>query len=289
MYGLSHRLLFFLKVSRPGLWFPTLWLYLLPTAGTGVLYSSPFWMGLLYASFPLNFLVYGWNDIVDEEIDRYNPRKDTFLFGAKGNHDELTSLPTIIAAVQCVIWPVLVYLSSWTVLLVMLGILFFCWIYNARGWGLRSVPPFELLCQVGYLLVVPLSCILNEQPIPDWRVWVYLILFCMQSQLIGEVMDIVPDRKGGRRTTGTELGKNHTKLLIIGIVMAESVLVWFWFSDLYFAVGLLGFVGWLCLDRFVLYKNREYSMMEFYLFGYGSNAIALASMVYVWNTKIFLS
>ena len=84
---------------------------------------------------------------------------------------------------------------------------FFCWIYNARGWGLRSKPPLELLCQVGYLLVLPLSCMLNEQPIPDWRVWIYLILFCMQSQLIGEVMDIVPDRKGGRRRQVPSLEK----------------------------------------------------------------------------------
>ena len=252
------------------------------------MYSPPFWVGLLYVSFLLNFLVYGWNDIVDEDIDRYNPRKDTFLFGAKGTHDERVSLPKMMVVVQLLIWPVLMYLSSWNVLLILLGTVFFCWIYNAREWGGRSMPPLELLCQVGYLLVVPLSCILNEQPVPDWRLWGYVILFCMQSQLIGEVMDIAPDRKGGRRTTGTELGKDLTKLLIIGIVMTESILFWLWFSDLYFALGLLGFVVWLCLDRFVLYKNREYSMMEFCLFGYGSNVIAMASMLYVWNTKIFL-
>lgn len=280
-----RRLLFYLKASRPGLWFPTIWLYLLPTSGMDV--GIVFWVGLFYVSFPLNFLVYGWNDIVDEDIDRYNPRKDTYLFGAKGGYDELSTLPTAMICVQLVVWPFLVYLSSWHVLWVLLGTVFFCWIYNARGWGLRSKPPLELLCQVGYLLVLPLSCMLNEQPIPDWRVWIYLILFCMQSQLIGEVMDIVPDRKGGRKTTGTELGKGNTKLLIIAIVMAESILVWYWFSELYFALGLLGFVVWLCLDRFVLYKNREYSMMELYLFGYGSNVIALASMFYVWNMKVF--
>ena len=281
-----HRLLFYLKASRPGFWFPTIWLYLLPTSGMDV--GIVFWVGLFYVSFPLNFLVYGWNDIVDEDIDRYNPRKDTYLFGAKGKHDELRTLPVAMIIVQLLIWPLLVSLSSWHVLGVLLWTVFFCWIYNARGWGLRSKPPLELLCQVGYLLVLPLSCILNEQPIPDWRVWIYLILFCMQSQLIGEVMDIVPDRKGGRKTTGTELGKGNTKLLIISIVIAESILVWYWFSELYFALGLLGFVGWLCLDRFVLYKNREYSMMELYLFGYGSNVIALVSMFYVWNTKVFL-
>jgi len=288
MKGLYRRLLFYLKVSRPGLWFPTIWLYILPTVGTAVWNSPAFWVGLFYVSFPLNVLVYGWNDIVDVDIDLYNPRKDTYIFGAKGTDQELTALPTFIFAVQLLTWPILVYLSSWNILWVLLGTVFFCWIYNAKGWGLRSVPPLELFCQIGYLLVLPLSSMLNESALPDWRVWVYVILFCLQSQLIGEVMDIVPDRKGGRRTTGTELGKGHTKLVIIGIVMAESFLIWYWFSDVYFALGLLAFVIWLCLDRFVLYKNREYSMMEFYLFGYGSNIIALISMFYVWHTQLFL-
>ena len=93
-----RRLLFYLKASRPGLWFPTIWLYLLPTSGMDV--GIVFWVGLLYVSFPLNFLVYGWNDIVDEDIDRYNPRKDTYLFGAKGGRDELRSLPAAMICVQ---------------------------------------------------------------------------------------------------------------------------------------------------------------------------------------------
>jgi len=52
-----HRLLFFLKVSRPGLWFQTLWIYLLPTSATSAWLSPPFWLGLVYVTFPLNFLM----------------------------------------------------------------------------------------------------------------------------------------------------------------------------------------------------------------------------------------
>ena len=67
-------LLFYLKVSRPGLWFATIWLYLLPTSRSLELLESPaFWFGLLYVCFPINFLVYGWNDVVDHETDALNP------------------------------------------------------------------------------------------------------------------------------------------------------------------------------------------------------------------------
>jgi len=92
-----HRLLFFLKVSRPGLWFQTLWIYLLPTSATSAWLSPPFWLGLVYVTFPLNFLMYGWNDIVDRETDRYNPRKDSFVWGARGSRPELESLPLPMA------------------------------------------------------------------------------------------------------------------------------------------------------------------------------------------------
>jgi 4-hydroxybenzoate polyprenyltransferase len=35
----------------------------------------------------MGLLIYGWNDIVDYEADRLNPRKGTFLFGARGTPD----------------------------------------------------------------------------------------------------------------------------------------------------------------------------------------------------------
>ena len=50
-------------------------------------------MGLVYVTFPLNFLVFGWNDIVDYSIDKANPRKDSWLFGARATPEQLLRLP----------------------------------------------------------------------------------------------------------------------------------------------------------------------------------------------------
>jgi len=280
--------MFYLKVSRPGLWFPTVWLYLLPVMGADIWDKIPFWIGLLFVTFPLNFLVYGWNDMADYDIDHFNQRKDTYLFGARGEFEELQRLPMLIAITQLISGVVLVYFSGWEMIPILLGVVFFCWIYNAKDWGLRTHPPFELVCQAGYLLVLPLSCLLNQTPMLGWQVWVYLFLFCSQSQLIGEVMDIEPDREGGRRTIATVLGKEKTKILIIAVVLLEAALVWHWFSDIIFSIGLCVFALWLCLDRFVFYRNREYTMLEFMIFGVGSNLIAVMSMIYVWNTQLFL-
>src|SRR5881409_3529070 len=73
---------------------------MLPLGQRAVFHSTAFWLGVLYVSFPMGLLLYGWNDIVDYEADRVNPRKGTFLFGARGTPEQLRRLPLRIALVQ---------------------------------------------------------------------------------------------------------------------------------------------------------------------------------------------
>ena len=218
--NLFNKLIFYLKVSRPGLWFATIWLYLLPTSQLTDIWSSvPFWIGFFFVCFPLNFLVYGWNDIVDREIDQVNPRKDSFLFGARGTESQLSELKWAIAIIHGICLPVLLFYTNWKMLILFSGILIINGLYNLPKNGLRSRPPLELLCQVGYLLVAPFSILINDLSGLSWVTYFYLLLFAWQSHLIGEVMDIVPDRAAGRRTTATVIGIVKTKWLIIGIVV----------------------------------------------------------------------
>src|ERR1043165_10271298 len=82
--GLS-TLNFIIKASRPGLWATAVWFYLLPLGRRQVFDSIAFWVGLIYVTLPLGLIIYGWNDIADADIDQFNPRKGTFLFGARGS------------------------------------------------------------------------------------------------------------------------------------------------------------------------------------------------------------
>ncbi len=276
------QLLFWLKVSRPGLWFATLWLYLLPTSGMDILYSSVFWLGLFYITFPLNFLVYGWNDIVDRSIDEFNPRKDSYWFGARGNEAQLKKLWQPIVFVQLIFYPIFIYLAGVKMLILLLGLIGINWIYNLPQKGLRSNPPWEVLCQIGYLLIAPFSIFLNETPQLPWQTYLYLLFFAFQSHLIGEVMDIEPDRKAGRKTTATVIGRKNTKQLIIIIVTIEVSMLFVFFKEYIFggmlALGLI----WLLLDLFLIYKNEEYTVNQMKLFGLLSNVVAIVSMAYVW-------
>ena len=281
--NLLNKFIFYLKVSRPGLWFATIWLYLLPTSQLTDIWSSvPFWIGFFFVSFPLNFLVYGWNDIVDREIDQVNPRKDSFLFGARGTESELSELKWAITIIHGICLPVLFFYTNWKMLILFLGILIINGLYNLPKNGLRSRPPLELLCQVGYLLVAPFSILINDLSGLPWVTYFYLLLFAWQSHLIGEVMDIVPDRAAGRKTTATVIGIIKTKWLIIGIVIIEVSLLFLVFKDFIFggllALGLI----WLLLDLLFIYKKKRYTLFQMKLFGIMSNFVAVASMAYVW-------
>lgn len=283
------KISFWLKVSRPGLWFATLWLYLLPTSGLDISTSINFWLGLIYATFPLNFMIYGWNDINDYEVDQKNPRKDSFWFGAKGTQKQLSNLWRPILLVQVATIPFFIWIIGWKMIPLYLCLLSVNYIYNHPQYGLSSKPPLEILCQIGYLLVVPFSVWLNDVEALPWQTYMYLLLFAFQSHLIGEVMDIEPDRKSGRKTTATILGTKKTKMLIILIVLLEVNLLFFVFEEFIFGGMLAIAVLWLLIDLLIIFKTKAYTLSQMKLFGLLSNAVAIFSMSYVWYSGCLLS
>jgi Leucine-rich repeat (LRR) protein/4-hydroxybenzoate polyprenyltransferase len=284
------KLLFVLKTSRPGLWFPTIWLYLLPFSGQANFNMDiPFFLGLAFVTLPLNLLVYGLNDIVDVKTDRVNPRKDSYLFGARGSFKQHEFIFAAILVLHLLFWPFLIFYGGLKVLLLFVAILYNCHLYNHPRKGWRGKPGLDLLAQVGYLIIPLLSSWLNTIPILDVEVWIYLALFCTQSQMIGEVMDIEPDRLAGRRNTAVVLGRMRSKFLIIGIVFIEVLMLGFVFQDWYFAGGMMLFLVWLFIDALLIFKEQNYVRWQFQLFGIGSNIVALMSLFYILYTGLFSS
>ena len=275
---------FIIKASRPGLWLTAVWFYLLPLGQRHVFHSAAFWLGLLYVTFPLGLIIYGWNDIADADIDSFNPRKGTFLFGARGSHEQLRRLPMQIALVQAVFASIFVYLDGARILLWLLGLVLFTAIYNLPRYGLKSHPPFDILNQAGYLLVFVLSSWLNHTPQLRWPAMLFGALFAMHSHVFGEIMDIEPDRASGRRTTGTVIVVIPSKVLICALLLLEAGLVWKFFGDFWISGALLFGVLWFLFDALVLWRDRPYSLIQMRVFMLGWNAIALASIPWVWRT-----
>jgi 4-hydroxybenzoate polyprenyltransferase len=276
-------LAFIIKASRPGLWLTAVWFYLLPLGQRNVFHSVGFWLGLIYVTLPLGLIIYGWNDIADAEIDRFNPRKGTFLFGARGSDEQLRRLPMQIALVQAISAAIFLYLNGARILPWFAALIAFTGIYNLPCYGLKSHPPFDILNQAGYLLVFVLSSWLNHAPQLRWPAMLFGAMFAMHSHVFGEILDIEPDRASGRRTTATVIGAIPSKVLICGMLLAEAVLVWKYFGDLWTSGALLFGVLFFLADALVIWRGRPYNIGQMRLFMLGWNAIALASMPWVWR------
>ena len=272
---------FLLKVSRPGLWFQTVWLYVLPAAGVHMLDQPLWWLGLLYVTWPLNLLVYGWNDIVDVDIDAENPRKDSWLFGARGTRAQLRGLPPWIIASQVPFLVAFTVFVGWEMIPLFVGLVALNAVYNARIGGLRGRPPFDLINPLGYILITVMGAWINDLPLPSTMAFGYLVLFCLHAQLMGEVMDIEPDRKAGRVTSATLMGAVPAKVVVIALVAGEGALMGLHSGDWVLGGFLLAAVPALVVDLF-LYGAGQYTRRQFTLLGVGMNVAGLASMFWVW-------
>jgi 4-hydroxybenzoate polyprenyltransferase len=279
----ASELVFLLQVSRPGLWSTTALFYLMPLGHADFLHSRTLWLGLFYVLFPLGFLLYGVNDIVDAEADRLNPRKGTFLFGSLGKAEQLAALRWKIAAIQIPFLIIFFFLIGPRILAWFGVLLIAVGIYNAPRFGWKGHPPFDVLIQASYLLVFVLSSWLNGAAQLPWQTFVFGAMFAMHSHIFGEVMDIEPDRLSGRRTTATLLGAKRSKLLLAGFLCVETVLVYYFFGDLVIA-GFLGFgAAWFVLDSLLIWKNRPYNPRTMRLFMWGWNVAAFVGMFWNWS------
>jgi lycopene elongase/hydratase (flavuxanthin-forming) len=280
----ASRFAFLVKVARPGLWATSVWFYLIPLGRMHFFHAPAFWLGLLYVTLPLGLIIYGWNDIADAEIDKFNPRKGTFLFGARGSHDDLSRLPFQIAVVQAFFAVVFWHYAGPKILLWFAALVAFTAIYNLPRYGLKSYPPFDILNQAGYLLVFVLSSWLSHAPQLRWPAMLFGALFAMHSHVFGEIMDIEPDRCSGRRTTATVIGSVPAKFLIAAMLAGESLLVYANFRDVWISAALGFGAVWFVLDAVLFWQRRPYSLAQMRMFMLIWNVIALASMPWVWST-----
>ncbi len=274
--------------ARPGFWLTSIWFYLLPCGAAWVFHKPLFWLGLIYVTVPLGLLIYGLNDLADRETDRVNPRKGTFLFGARGGEEELRRLPWVVFLVQ-VPFLVLFYFSVGPkIFLWFLALLALIATYNWPRWGFKNRPWLDMLNQAGYLLVFVLSSWLAGVPQLSWAAFLFGLLFAMHSHLLGQIMDVEPDKIAGRRSTAVVLGMVPAKVLLAGLIVAEAGLMAFALQQPLIAGVLLCGAGYFLLDALLLWKEKPYSpgMMRFYLMGW--NGVALATMPCVWYSGIFV-
>jgi 4-hydroxybenzoate polyprenyltransferase len=284
--GVAEDAKFLVQVSRPGLWSTTALFYLLPLGRADLAHSGRLWLGLVFVLFPLGLLLYGVNDLADAEADRQNPRKGTYMFGSRGAREQLAALKWQIVVAQLPFLAVFYWLVGPRILWWYAILLLAVGIYNAPRFGWKSHPPFDVLIQASYLLVLVLSSWLNHAPQLPWQSFLFGALFAMHSHVFGEVMDIEPDRLTGRQTTATAIGRVPAKFLIAAFLMIETALVQIYFRDRIIASFLALGALWFLFDATLLWKNRAYTPNQMRLFLWGWNIAAVLGIFWNWTQSM---
>ena len=276
------ELRFLTQVSRPGLWTTTALFYLMPLGHRAFFRSGIFWVGLFYVLVPLGLVLYGVNDIVDAEADVYNPRKGTFLFGSLGAKEQLAALQWEIAVAQLPFLALFLFLIGAKILLWYAALAAAVALYNSPRVGWKGRPPFDVLIQASYLLVFVLSSWMSHVPQLPWPAFIFGALFAMHSHVFGEVMDIEPDRKSGRRTTATLIGAIGAKFLIAALLCVETGIVYRFFHDAILAGFLAAGILWFVFDATTVWKERSYTPRQMRAFMWAWNGAAVLGMYWNW-------
>jgi 1,4-dihydroxy-2-naphthoate octaprenyltransferase len=125
------------------------------------------------------------------------------------------------------------------------------------------------------------SVLLNDLQMLPWQTILYLTLFAFQAHIAGEIMDIEPDLKTGKRTTATVIGRKNTKFLMLFLLISEIFILSLWFQDYVLSGFLAVFSLWLITDIFFIFKEKPYTAAQMKLFGVAMNISAILSMIWV--------
>lgn len=172
---------------------------------------------LLWLTLPFNLLIYGTNDIFDQETDAKNPRKGS-LEGARIQPEEVRPIWTAVVLLNL---PFLVYFLlslplSATLWMLLYAVLFAG--YSAPPLRFKARPFLDSLSNAAYafpLVFTPLA--LSEEVV--WPAAVGLMAWSAAKHTFDAVQDILEDRRTGIETTAVRLG-------------ARGVVLWsgFWWT-----------------------------------------------------------
>ena len=191
-------------ISRPVLWINTV-----GPATVGMWLAGSLWSWgalpiLLWLTLPFNLLIYGVNDVFDQETDAQNPRKGT-LEGARIEHSEVRPIALGVILTNA---PFLVYFALFVPASAVAWMFFYALVfvgYSVPPARFKARPYLDSLSNAAYafpLVFVPLA--LGDGPV--WPAAVGLMAWSAAKHTFDAVQDVDEDRRVGIVTTAVRLG-----------------------------------------------------------------------------------
>src|SRR5215217_4640663 len=232
--------------SRPVLWINTLGPATIGMWLTGNLFAWGALPIVLWLTLPFNLLIYGVNDLFDQETDAKNPRKGT-LEGARIRPEEarpigcgvlLTNLPFLVYSVF--------FFSFGAILWMLLYALLFVG-YSVPPARFKARPYLYSLSNAAYafpLVFVPLA--LGEGPV--WPAAIGLMAWSAAKHTFDAVQDVDEDGKVGITTTAVRLGPGGVVFWSGALWMVATVC--FALVNMPVALVNAAISGWLLYELF---------------------------------------
>ena len=198
------------EISRPVLWVNTIGTTVIGMWLTGNLWTWEIVPILIWVTLPFNLLIYGINDIFDQETDNINARKG----GYEGAHITPQEVVPIWIGVIATNVPFLIYFAitlPWTAFAWMVAYSLFFFFYSTPPLRFKARKYLDALSNTDYafpLAFVPLA--LGYEP--NWWLVSGLMAWSIAKHAYDAIQDIPEDSEVGIVTTAVHLGPRGTAI-----------------------------------------------------------------------------
>ena len=199
-----------LTISRPVLWINTIGTTVVGMWLAGYLWDWRVLPILIWVTFPFNLLIYGINDIFDQETDNINARKG----GYEGAHIFPNEVKPIWITTVLTNVPFLIYFAltlPWQATAWMVAYSLFFTFYSAPPLRFKARKYLDALSNTDYafpLAFVPLALGVE----PNWWLVIGLMAWSVAKHAYDAIQDIPQDSDTGIVTTAVHLGVKKTAI-----------------------------------------------------------------------------
>ncbi len=228
-----------IRFSRPLFWIylagPYIIGYTIFANGPRDVLRFEFFYTLFFFLIPANIILYGINDLYDQDTDAFNRKKDRAELRFNSSHTKMYVFSILASLILSI--PLWIYLPLFAKVLFSMFLILSIF-YSAKPFRLKAKPFVDSLSNIlyafpGFIAVYQLT----SGSIPVSLVFA-IICWTTAMHLFSAIPDIEADKKAHLRTTATKIGKGFSLLIC---------------SILWLVCGLLGLSYHFSLAFLLLY------------------------------------
>lgn len=217
---------FLLKASRPRFWVYLWGTFLvgffagLSSTDNSVFMDYRFVLFLLYFIFPANLLIYGVNDLSDQDTDKFNSKKGEKEILLQSRMVKTLKIAVLISLLLGVALLFIEGTRLWLVAFLLLGVF-----YSLPPVRFKMRPFLDSLSNIFYVFPAFIGFSLNATFAYNPLVLIPAFIWPVVMHLYSAIPDIEADKKAGLNTTAVLLGKNFSLWICVVLWLLMAVIV----------------------------------------------------------------